>query len=58
MTNPTAKVSTDRPEIVIGLVGAVGTDLGLTADLITEILRTFGYAVINPISLSQLLDWV
>ena len=58
LANPAARVSTDRPEIVIGLVGAVGTDLGLTADLLGDILSTFGYHVIDTISLSQLLDHV
>ena len=58
MSNPAAEVSTDRPELIIGLVGAVGTDLDLTSDLITELLRTFGYHVVEPISLSRLLDHV
>src|SRR4051812_17157110 len=58
MTNPAAEVSTDRPEIVIGLVGAVGTDLELMIDLLTEILRTFGYHVAAPVSLSRLLAHV
>ena len=58
MTNPAAEVRTDRPEIVFGLVGAVGTDLGLAAELLAELLRTFGYRVVPPISLSQLLDEV
>jgi cytidine deaminase len=56
LTNPAAEVSTDRPEIVVGLVGAVGTDLELTTELISEIFRTFGYHVAEPISLSRLLD--
>ena len=58
MTNPAAEVRTDRPEIVFGLVGAVGTDLELAAELLTEILRTFGYHVGAPISLSRLLNEV
>lgn len=58
MTNPAAEVSTDRPELVVGLVGAVGTDLDVTADLLGEILRTFGYHVADTISLSRLLDHV
>ncbi len=58
MTNPAAQVTTDRPELVIGLVGAVGTDLTLTAELLSEILRSFGYYVPEPVSLSGLLDHV
>jgi deoxycytidylate deaminase len=58
VANPAAEVRTDRPEIVFGLVGAVGTDLALTADLLGDVLRTFGYHVVDTISLSQLLDYV
>jgi len=47
---------TPRPEIVIGLVGAVGTDLYMVADLLAAIVRSFGYRVENVISLSGLLS--
>jgi deoxycytidylate deaminase len=47
---------TPRPEIVIGLVGAIGTDLYLVAELTTTILQGFGYEVEDVISLSRLLD--
>lgn len=47
---------TPRPEVVIGLVGAVGTDLYLAADLIDTLVRQFGYHVEATISLSKLLD--
>jgi len=45
-----------RPEIVIGLVGAVGTDLYLVAELAASTVRGFGYHVEDVISLSGLLD--
>ena len=47
---------TPRPEVVIGLVGAVGTDLYLVADLLSTILGGYGYQVQDVISLSQLLN--
>lgn len=47
---------TPRPEIVVGLVGAVGTDLYLVAELTTAILASFGYHVEEVISLSTLLN--
>lgn len=47
---------TPRPEIVVGLVGAVGTDLYLVAELTGTILRTFDYWVADVISLSKLLN--
>lgn len=45
-----------RPEIVVGLVGPVGTDLRLAAAIVAEILGDFRYDVPDPISLSGLLD--
>jgi deoxycytidylate deaminase len=47
---------TPRPEVVIGLVGAVGTDLYLVADAIAAIVRGYGYRVEETISLSKLLN--
>lgn len=47
---------TPRPEIVVGLVGAVGTDLYLVAELTGAILRTFDYQVEEVVSLSRLLN--
>ena len=47
---------TPRPEVVIGLVGAVGTDLYLVADLLSTVLGGYGYHVQDVISLSQLLN--
>lgn len=44
----------NRPEIVIGLVGALGTDLDQVSDLIKSTLREFDYQTIT-IRLSQLL---
>lgn len=49
-------IVTPRPEIVVGLVGAVGTDLYLIAELAETILREFDYRVEEVISLSKLLD--
>lgn len=49
-------VTTPRPEIIVGLVGAVGTDLYLIAELVGTILREFDYCVEEVISLSRLLD--
>lgn len=53
MTEPPV---TPRPEIVVGLVGAVGTDLYLVAELTSTILRSFDYRVEDVISLSALLN--
>lgn len=53
MTN---RASTPRSEIVIGLVGAVGTDLYVVAELTTAIVRGFGYRVEEVVSLSGLLN--
>lgn len=50
-THPT----TPRPEIVIGLIGAVGTDLYVVAELATTIVRGLGYHVEDVVSLSTLL---
>jgi len=47
---------TPRPEIVIGLVGAVGTDLYVVAELTSTIVRSFGYRVQDVVSLSALLN--
>jgi deoxycytidylate deaminase len=47
---------TPRPEVVIGLVGAVGTDLNLVADLVETIIGGYGYQVPDAISLSRLLN--
>ena len=44
----------DRPEIVIGLVGALGTDLEQVSSVITTTLQEMSYQTI-PIRLSQLL---
>lgn len=52
----TTEPRTPRPEILIGLVGAVGTDLYLVADLVTAIVRGYGYRVENVVSLSGLLN--
>jgi deoxycytidylate deaminase len=52
----TDRPRTPRPEFVIGLVGAVGTDLYLVAELTTTIVRGFGYHVEDVISLSGLLN--
>jgi cytidine deaminase len=52
----TKRPSTPRPEILIGLVGAVGTDLYLVAELTTAIVRGFGYRVEEVVSLSGLLN--
>jgi deoxycytidylate deaminase len=48
--------STPRPEIVVGLVGAVGTDLYVVAELTAAIVRGFGYDVEDVVSLSSLLN--
>lgn len=48
--------TTPRPEIVVGLVGAVGTDLPLIAELVTTGLKRYGYHVEDVISLSGLLN--
>ena len=47
---------TPHPEIVVGLVGAVGTDLYLVAELTSTILRSFDYRVEEVVSLSYLLN--
>ena len=47
---------TPRPEILVGLVGAVGTDLYLVADLVSAIVRGFGYHVEAVVSLSASLN--
>ena len=47
---------TPRPEVVIGLIGAVGTDLYLVADLLSTIVGGYGYQAQDVISLSQLLN--
>jgi len=47
----------ERAEIVVGLVGAVGTDLRMTEELIRDILRSFGYEI-ELIGLSGLLERV
>jgi len=47
---------TPKPEVIIGLVGAVGTDLYLVAELTAAIVRNFGYRVEEVISLSSLLN--
>lgn len=52
----TTRPSTPRPEIVIGLIGAVGTDLYLVAELAATIVRGFGYHVEEVVSLSSLLN--
>lgn len=49
-------IKTPRPEVVIGLVGAVGTDLHLVADLVGAIVRSFGYDVEEVVGLSALLN--
>jgi deoxycytidylate deaminase len=48
----------DRPEIVIGLVGPVGTDLQLTARMTGDVLSAYGYETPEVIGLSGLLDRV
>ena len=53
MTEPPV---TPMPEIVVGLVGAVGTDLYLVAELAGTILRSFDYRVEDVISLSSVLN--
>jgi deoxycytidylate deaminase len=45
-----------RPEVVVGLVGAVGTDLYLVADLVRTVVGGYGYRVLDTISLSGLLN--
>lgn len=54
--SPSRKPATPRPEVVIGLVGAVGTDLYLVAELLSSIVAGYGYEVEDAISLSKLLD--
>lgn len=53
-----ASEASHRPEIVVGLVGPLGTDLRLTSRLVEEVLRGFGYDVAPEISMSSLLDRV
>ncbi|MBL4796115.1 MAG: hypothetical protein JKY50_01740 [Oleispira sp.] len=43
------------PELVIGLIAAIGTDLELISSTITETLKSFNYTV-DEIKLSSLLD--
>jgi cytidine deaminase len=51
----TSSKTVQRPEVVVGLVGAVGTDLETIADLVSEIVQRYGYDVEPTISLSGLL---
>ncbi|MBC7527893.1 MAG: cytidine deaminase [Chthonomonadaceae bacterium] len=48
------EVNTQRPEIVIGLVGAIGTDLDFVCDSIDIVLKELAYSTLH-IRLSQLL---
>jgi len=46
----------DGPELIIGLVGAVGTDLALVSNILIESLRNVSYTGKEPIRLSKLLQ--
>lgn len=49
------EVNTQRPEIVIGLVGAIGTDLDSVCDSIDAVLKELAYSPLH-IRLSHLLE--
>lgn len=46
--------SSDKPELVIGFVGAAGTDLDLADKAVASALTSYGYDVV-PIRLSKLM---